>query len=198
MELFKGKKSNGLKSKALWEEGNSKSSLRGKINKFSNVLQIKNQLLTVSCKHCVPLNAVFALRKPCGCTQDKHFVLVLRVLQDRLPPFPCPPPPCPWPRAPCQPPGAVSPCPSNTAEGLVSSSPCPSPSLAHPCFQGGRRCLGLPQCPPWFPSSWRGWWDGPWLPNPALTDPRESSMLPAPSPRGAAGPCGTLTTRLVD
>lgn len=66
MKLFKGKKSDGLKSKALWEEGNSKRSLRGKINKFSNILQTQNKLPAVSYKHCVFLNAVFALRKPCG------------------------------------------------------------------------------------------------------------------------------------
>lgn len=69
-----------MKNTVFWEEGNSKSSLRGKINKSFHVLQIKNKLLTFSYKHCVFLNAVFALRKPCGCAQDWSFDWVLRAL----------------------------------------------------------------------------------------------------------------------
>lgn len=86
-------------------------------------------------------------------------------------------PPCPWSRTPCQPPGAMSPCPRNAAARPVSSSPepClamdlvepgpvtgphPNPAPAHP--QGGTQCLGLGlPCCLLATRSWLGWWTGP-------------------------------------
>lgn len=68
-------------------------------------------------------------------------------------------------------PGAISPCPSNTAAGTVTGSPqsCPAsgPAELEPLVS---QRLAPPSCPP----PWLGWQDGPWPPGPALTVPMGS------------------------
>lgn len=97
--------------------------------------------------------------------------------------------PCPWSRTPCQVPGAINLCPSDTAAGpslpLPIVLPCPPMDPAKP----GQPTSSLPAqpqsipisrqltdgwgCPsvPWLPCSWLGRWDRPWLPGPAMTVP---------------------------
>lgn len=119
------------------------------------------------------------------------------------PDYPCPhtlelPHLCQQPGTPCQPPWAVSPCPSSTLSGpvLISAAPMDQvdpgfPACLWPCITiMGSLGPGLPQLPPWLPCSWAG--GGGMDPGcQALADP---TWVPQkPHPRGDASARGTLT-----